>query len=157
DHLVKKLTGKHLGLPIDVPPGDLAQTGWAAVFAADTPPQVRAALQPLLSHRKVAMGSRHYHELEYQPGQTLEDWLTRRKVRTGDINSALLPYYVLLVGGPEAIPFEFQYHLDAEYAVGRLAFDTPDQYRRYAESVVAYETMPAPPNAREVVYWAPRG
>jgi len=32
------------------------------------------------------------------------------------------------------------YLLDVEYAVGRLAFDTPDQYRRYAEGVATYET-----------------
>jgi hypothetical protein len=156
ENLGKKLKGKYLGLPNDVPPGELAQTGWAVVFATDTPASIRAALQPLLSHRHAAMGSKRYHELEYQPGQTLEDWLKRRKVHTGEIDPVKLPYYILLVGGPEAIPFEFQYHLDVEYAVGRLAFDNPDQYRRYAEGVVAYETMPAPPNAREVVYWGPR-
>jgi hypothetical protein len=157
ERLGKVLTKRYLGLPNDVAPGDLAQTGWATVFAADTPVPIRAALQPLLAHRKAAMGSKRYHELEYKPGETLEDWLACRKAYTGEIDPIKLPYYILLVGGPEKIPFEFQYHLDTEYAVGRLAFDTPDQYRCYAESVVAYETMPVPPNAREVVYWAPRG
>jgi hypothetical protein len=37
-----------------------------------------------------------------------------------------------------------------------VAFDSADDYGRYAEGVVAYETAAAPPHAREVVYWAPR-
>src|SRR5262245_34051342 len=36
------------GLPHDVAPENLAQTGWAVVFAAGTPMSVREALRPLL-------------------------------------------------------------------------------------------------------------
>jgi hypothetical protein len=97
---------------------------------------------------------RRFHELRYKRGTTAADWLANRKVGTSDFNPAKLPYYILLVGGPEAIPFEFQYQLDMEYAVGRLAFEEVDQYRHYAQGVVDYETS-APPNTREVVYWAP--
>jgi hypothetical protein len=154
--LEKRKDGKFLGLPDDVLPNDLPKTGWAVVFAADTPAEVRSALRPLLDHRKAAMGSKRYHELEYSPNQTLEAWLKARKVYAGQIDPQRLPYYVLLVGGPEAIPFEFQYQLDAEYAVGRLAFESAEEYRRYAEGVVAYETAAAPPHGREAVYWAPR-
>ena len=56
------------------------------------------------------------------------------------------PYYLLLVGGPDRFPFEFQYELDLYRATGRLdVSDTPggpfswDACRRYAEKVVAYE------------------
>jgi hypothetical protein len=74
----------------------------------------------------------------------------------GSVAPKKVPYYLLLVGGPGSIPFEFQYHLDIEYAVGRLAFDSAELYRRYAESLVAYESMPTAPRAREVVFWGTR-
>ncbi len=62
----------------------------------------------------------------------------------------------MLVGDPSDIPFQFQYLLDIEYAVGRVAFDTPEQYRHYAESVVEYERADTVPNSREVVYFGVR-
>jgi hypothetical protein len=67
-----------------------------------------------------------------------------------------VPYYVLLAAGPETVPFEFQYELDVDYAVGRLAFDRPEDYRRYAEAVVAYEMGGGVANGREAVYWGTR-
>ena len=55
----------------------------------------------------------------------------------------------MFVGGPESIPFEHQSDLDVDYAVGRLAFDHPDDYRLYAESVIGYETATVLPRGRE--------
>ncbi len=60
------------------------------------------------------------------------------------------------VGGPASIPFEHQSELDVAYAVGRLCFDRPEDYRRYVESVIAYETAAAPPHGREVAFWGTR-
>ena len=52
------------------------------------------------------------------------------------------------------MPFEFQYSLDIYWAVGRLWFDTPEEFRRYAQSVVRYEstTAPVPTSRRGVIF-----
>jgi hypothetical protein len=143
-------------LPFDVDPIDVARAGWGIVFAADTPSEVRGALEPLIAHRRRHVPPERCKVLEYRPGEAMRDWLKRHGVYTGSVAPTKVPYYLLLVGEPAAIPFEFQYLLDIEYAVGRLAFDRPDPYRLYAESVVAYETSATVPTAREVVYWGTR-
>ena len=146
----------HRGLPFDIHPTDLARAGWGIVFAADTPAEVRSALEPLISHRGRQVPADRCKSLEYRPGEALRDWLKRHGVYTGNVAPLKIPYYLTLVGDPSAIPFEFQYLLDIEYAVGRLAFDRPDQYRQYAEAVVDYETAGTPPTEREVDFWGTR-
>lgn len=150
------LSRPFLGLPLGIDPRDIARAGWGVVFAAGTTPEVHDALEPLIAHRRRRVPPDRCKVLEHQRGEGMKDWLKRHGVSAGSVAPTKVPYYLLLVGDPEAIPFEFQYLLDIEYAVGRLHFDRPEQYRWYAESVVDYETSKAVPNAREVVYWGTR-
>src|SRR5262245_56002248 len=152
----KVLTSPFMGLPIGVNPTDVAQAGWAVVFAHDVSRQVRDALAPLVRSRRRQVPPDRCKELEYRPGEAVKDWLKRYGTAHGSVDPRKVPYYLLLVGEPAAIPFEFQYLLDVEYAVGRLCFDVPGEYARYADSVVEYETAGAVPNGREVVYWGTR-
>ena len=146
------------GLPDDVDPTDVATAGWAVVLPTETPDEVRGAIERLVAHRRdhTRVPPDRCLMLDYRPGQPLAEWLRGLGAHLADVEPTRLPYYVTLVGGPEVISFEFQALLDIHYAVGRIAFDRPEQYRRYVEGLIAYETAAAVPNGREVLYWGPR-
>ena len=84
-------------------------------------------------------------------------WLNRFNVGLAVVDPLLgVPLYLLIVGSPEEIPFEFQYLLDAYWSVGRLHFDTPAEYRAYAEGVIAYETARTVPHRKHVAVFSVR-
>ena len=145
-----------MAVAIGLDPRDLTQVGWGVVFPADQPGGLQASLEPLLAHRRAAVGQERFQILDYRPGESSRDWLRRHGVTPASVEPEKVPLYLLLVGGFVEIPLEFQRMLSFEYAVGRLVFSTPAKYRSYAESVVAYETAAEVPNTREVAYWAPR-
>ena len=131
----------------DIDPQDLGGAGWGVIFAEGTDAAVREALSPLLELRKkqaTKLFEGGYREfwgpLAYRKGQSQDDFLTQWGIGTnGLVDTSLMPYYLLLVGGPEEIGFEFQYEMDVAHAVGRIHFDTPEEYAHYAETVVAAE------------------
>ena len=150
------LTQPHLGLPHDIEPANVAQAGWAIVFHEHESDAVKTALEPLIAHRRTRVPADRCHVLTYQTGQTRASWLAANGTAAGSVLPTRVPYYLLLVGGPERFPFAFCHHLDVEYAVGCLHFDTPEEYARYAASVVDYETSAAVPNAKRMVMFGTR-
>lgn len=135
----------HLGVKEGVDPKDLSQAGWGVIFAHADGEEVdrrREALKPLLDLRREQAGNL-YREFSgadaYRPGESKRDFLARHGVGPGPADPDRVPYYLLIVAGPESVPYRVQYQLDVQYAVGRIHFPSLDEYAAYAESVVAAE------------------
>jgi len=152
-----KIRTPFMGLPLGVDPADVTQAGWGIVFLKDEDPAVVAALEPLIEHRRKQINNdKIVKVLDYEEGEGWEEWLGRHEVTPGSVEPTKIPYYVLLVGDPRRIPFNFGQLLDVEYGVGWLHFDTPAEYAAYATSVIDYEISPAVPNGKEAVFFGPR-
>jgi hypothetical protein len=124
----------------------LDSSGWGVLFAQGESAAVRDALLPLLDWRREQANAakpyfREYADQQgYRAGMSKDSFLVEHGSAPGQpADPRHIPYYLLLVGGPDRIPFEFQYELGLQYAVGRIAFDSPREYASYARSVVAAE------------------
>ena len=135
----------HLGLARNIDPKRLDRTGWGILFPQKETLPTEAlleALRPLLDWRRSQAGGL-YRQFDgphgYRQGEHKASFLLRHGAGPGSVEPRKMPYYLLLVGSPEAIPFTFQYQLDVQFAVGRIHFDTLEDYENYARSVVAAE------------------
>lgn len=126
--------------------GQIAEAGWGVVFSGGDP-AVRAALEPLLAHRRAVAGE-GYREFTYRPGESPQQFLVRHRIHL----SSPSPRYLLLIGAPDQIPWEFQRALDVSFFVGRLSFDAPQDYQRYAQHIVETELGASVDAARSAVF-----
>jgi len=135
-------SSEHLGTVPGIDARELSQTGWGVIFSSDEDQAVIDALRILLDWRQSKAGPLYKEfkkETGYTPKMTKAEFL-KDADGFGPVNPKHgVPYYLMIVGSPEKIPFRFQYQVDVQYAVGRIHFDTIDEYRMYAESVVAAE------------------
>lgn len=144
----------------DVDPENLAEAGWCVVFPENGNPLIEEALEPLLNVRKQEAG-RLFKVFSgpagIRAGEDARQWIERQGAGFAVVDPEVgVPLYILLVGSPQEISFEFQYLLDVYWNVGRLHFDTVEEYRRYAENIVAYETGPVAPREKRAVIFSVR-
>ena len=140
--------GPHFGMVEGRDYKKLDEAGWGVIFAAEPEPGVYEALKPLLDLRKEQASKKDeklYKEYigmsGYLPGDTKRMFLKRGGAQvSGVVDPTRMPYYLLIVGDPDVIPYEFQYQMDVQYGVGRLHFDRVEDYAQYAASVIAAET-----------------
>jgi hypothetical protein len=135
-------TSRTLGVKEGVDPLNLGESGWGIIFASDADPAIKEALQVLIDLRRQQAGA--YFKLYegpdgYRQDESKTDFLARHGAGPGPADPINVPYYLLIVGSPEQIPYQFQSQLDVQYAVGRIYFDTPQEYANYARSVAACE------------------
>lgn len=143
--------------------GSLGQYGWGVIFPSTIDPApIRSVLTPLLELRRgqveSAPGPGIYREFfgseGVQPGESHLNWLSRHGVAPGTPNPGKVPQFLLIVGDPVLIPFEFQELLQVQYFVGRLFFNSNDEYDLYVDSVCATEAR-APTALRQITFFAP--
>jgi hypothetical protein len=156
----RSVEAESFGVDADTDAEDLAQAGWGIIFPAaiDSAP-IEQALAPLIEWRKKEAGERFRifgGSQGWRQGESAPDWLARQG-KNGKKGPGLdlvnpeqgVPYYLLIIGSPDAVPMQFQYLLDIYWAVGRLDFLTLEEYAQYAQSVVDYEKADKPPQLRK--------
>jgi hypothetical protein len=139
----EETTKKTMGVRDGIDPKQLDQTGWGVIFSANANPAIKEALTGLLELRSQQAGQyfRIYEGGEgYRPDESKSQFLARHGAGPGSADPEKVPYYLLIVGSPQEIPYRFQSQLDVQYAVGRIHFEDLQEYANYAGSVVEAET-----------------
>jgi hypothetical protein len=135
--------------------GDPRTAGWTYLVNGHDPrlDALVSALRPLAEHRGMAKPEfplTFHHEPP-------EDWFNWLIENYSPLAQGHVPHYILIVGGPEQVPFRFQSLLDTAAAVGRVDFETLDELVVYVQKVIRLETRPSPVVSREAVVFAPDG
>lgn len=125
--------------------------GWTYLVRADDPDreQIARALEPLASQR--GMAEPHLPLIfSGEPPELWDEWMLKNYGGA----PGETPHYVLIVGGPDQVPFQFQAMLDSAASVGRVAFDDIASLQAYVDKILRLEADDNPPARREALVFA---
>lgn len=133
--------------------GDPRAAGWTFLIRSDDPKrdEIIEAMAPLASWRGMP-----------DPRQPLvcdgsangAEWMTNTYFPLA-LAGQQPPEYLLIVGGPDRVPFHFQSVLDSVASVGRIDFDSTEDLRSYVTKVVRLEQAEDPVPANDTVFFGP--
>jgi len=138
-----------------IDPADPRVAGWTYLVNSTDPQRNAIAdiLAPLANHRN--MVNDHVPLLyNNEPPEDWLDWIYDNYFGLR-LENKKVPSYILIVGGPEQVPFHFQSHLDVMANVGRIGFDTLDELQQYVTKLIRIETEPEPLVTRDALMFAP--
>lgn len=139
---------------------------WAIVALESDMERAKESLAPLIEHRlSQGIAVTWVPSANLSPGiaaihpppakAAYSKWIARLNETTDNQT----PYYLLLIGGPDRIPFEVQIEMDNYFGTGRLdVSDTPggafswEACRAYAEKIVQFEQGLLPVQRKALLY-----
>ena len=141
-------------LPSDLRPDLLAHAGWGILFSPQDADLLSGPLASLLERRKQAANP-FYREIEWDEALLVQQhlWL-ELGANPGQVDPDRLPYYLLILGGPEKISWRSQSLLGLERAIGRVAFEHAHEYQTWAETLIEAEDQ-GTDRPRRIVSFAP--
>ena len=137
--------------------GDHRAAGWTFLLNSSDPQRddLERVLEPLAKHRGMAVLN---DPLLYN-GEAADEWFDwlHDNYFARELEGKEVPQYILIVGGPDQVPFRFQSVLDTVANVGRVDFDTLDDLKRYVDKLIRLETATEPVVTGEAILFAPDG
>lgn len=133
-------------------PMALSEAGWCVVWPEDVPDAVREAIAPLIERRRCQAGAL-FKEFHYYRGESVFDLLERYGTGPDSVAPDRVPFYVLLVGTPDSLPFDLQVELAFSRAVGRLAFESAAGYAAYVEHLLDFEQPEPIPSSPSLTFF----
>jgi hypothetical protein len=137
--------------------GDVTAAGWTFLINRDDPRRadILAALEPLAKQRQMDDPASPLLFDASDPGDW-GAWLDDNYHALA-LEGKRVPRYVLIVGGPDQVPFGFQSLLDSIASAGRVDFPSIDQLSGYAAKLIRMQQASEPLVNREAVVFAPDG
>jgi hypothetical protein len=115
----------------------LRAAGWTFLVNGKDPHRndIIDAVRPLAEHREMKKSD----DPILFNGEPMDKWYDWLEASYNKEPQAEPPHYVLILGGPDQVPFDFQAFLGISSSVGRLDFNSIDDLKAYVNKVIRLE------------------